>query len=71
VSLDVTENDPMRFWSYLLAAVRQVAPDVGVEAQRRLRAAGSEIVRDVLPRLVNDLAQRQGIWWWWWTTCRW
>jgi len=60
VSLDVTENDPMRFWSYLLAAVRKVAPDVGVEAQRRLRAAGSEIVRDVLPRLVNDLAQRQG-----------
>jgi LuxR family maltose regulon positive regulatory protein len=57
VSLDVTENDPMRFWSYLLAAVRQVAPDIGVEAQRRLRAAGSEIVRDVLPRLVNDLAR--------------
>ena len=58
VSLDVTENDPKRFWSYLLAAVRKVAPDVGEQAQRRLRAAGSEIVRDVLPRLVNDLADR-------------
>jgi LuxR family maltose regulon positive regulatory protein len=56
VSLDLTENDPKRFWSYLLAAVRQVVPDAGVEAQRRLEAAGSEIVRDVLPRLVNSLA---------------
>jgi ATP/maltotriose-dependent transcriptional regulator MalT len=59
VSLDVSENDPKRFWSYLIAAVRQVAPEVGGEAERRLGAAGSEVVRDVLPRLVNDLAKRR------------
>ena len=59
VSLDVTENDPKRFWSYLLAAVRTVAPDVGEQARRRLRAAGSEIIRDVLPRL-EDLSGDDG-----------
>jgi LuxR family maltose regulon positive regulatory protein len=62
VSLDLSENDPKRFWSYLLAAIREVAPEAGVDAQRRLDAAGSEIVRDVLPRLVNDLAgQRRDV----------
>ena len=41
VSLDGGDNDPKRFWRYLLLAADQAGSAVGAAALRRLDAAGS------------------------------
>jgi LuxR family maltose regulon positive regulatory protein len=56
VSLDGGDNDPMRFWRYLLLAADQAGSAAGASALRRLDAAGSDVLRDVLPAFVNELA---------------
>ena len=56
VSLDGADNDPLRFWSYLLAALRTVAPEVGEAALPLLRSSATDIERDFIPVLVNDVA---------------
>ena len=55
VSLDSGDNDPMRFWRYLLLAADQAGSPAGAAALRRLDAAGSDVLRDVLPAFVNGL----------------
>ena len=56
VSLDGGDNDPQRFWRYLLLAADQAGSAAGAAALRRLDAAGSDVLRDVLPAFVNELA---------------
>ena len=56
VSLDERDNDPTRFWSYLVAALRTVEPGVGTVAQGALRGPSVELERVVVPSLVNDLS---------------
>jgi LuxR family transcriptional regulator, maltose regulon positive regulatory protein len=56
VSLDGGDNDPKRFWRYLLLAAGQAGSAAGAAALRRLDAAGSDVLRDVLPAFVNELA---------------
>jgi LuxR family maltose regulon positive regulatory protein len=58
VSLDRFDDDAHRFWQYLLLAADRAAPGVAASALRRLEAAGSDVVRDVLPVFVNDVAAR-------------
>jgi LuxR family maltose regulon positive regulatory protein len=57
VSLDGTEDDPERFWSYVVAAVRTVAPGIGEAALARLPTAGPALIELVLPSLINELAE--------------
>jgi LuxR family maltose regulon positive regulatory protein len=59
VSLDGGDNDPKRFWRYLLLAADQAGSAAGAIALRRLDAAGSDVLRDVLPAFVNELASAQ------------
>jgi LuxR family transcriptional regulator, maltose regulon positive regulatory protein len=59
VSLDGGDNDPKRFWRYLLLAAGQAGSAAGAAALRRLDAAGSDVLRDVLPAFVNELAAAQ------------
>lgn len=56
VSLDGGDDDPKRFWRYLLLAAGQGTPAVGAAALRRLEAAGSDVLRDVLPEFINEAA---------------
>ncbi|MGY1663801.1 LuxR C-terminal-related transcriptional regulator [Geodermatophilus sp. SYSU D00705] len=56
LSLDAADGDVTRFWRYLLLAVQQADASVGSAALRRLDSAGADVVRDVLPVLVNGLA---------------
>ena len=56
VSLDGGDDDPKRFWRYLLLAAGQAMPAAGAAARRRLDAAGSDVLRDVLPTFVNEMA---------------
>jgi LuxR family maltose regulon positive regulatory protein len=55
LSLDAADGDVTRFWRYLLTAVQRADPRTG-SALRRLEAAGADVERDVLPVLVNELA---------------
>ena len=55
VSLDRGDNDPMRFWRYLLLAAGQAGSTAGAAALRRLDAPGADLLRDVLPAFVNAL----------------
>ena len=55
VSLDGGDDDPKRFWRYLLLAAGQASPGAGTAALRRLDAAGSDVLRDVLPTFVNEM----------------
>jgi LuxR family maltose regulon positive regulatory protein len=59
VSLDGGDNDPKRFWRYLLLAAAQAGSAAGDTALRRLEAAGSDALRDVLPVFVNELASAE------------
>ncbi len=55
VSLDAGDDDPMRFWSYVVASVERAAPELPGTAGRRLRGPGVSIADEVLPVLVNEL----------------
>ena len=55
LSLDAGDDDPKRFWRYLLLAADQAGAAAGAIALRRLDAAGSDVLRDVLPAFVNEL----------------
>jgi LuxR family maltose regulon positive regulatory protein len=55
VALDAGDDDPMRFWSYVVAAVETAAPELPGTAGRRLRGPGVSIADEVLPVLVNEL----------------
>jgi len=66
VLLDEQDNDPVRFWSYLIAALETVHAGVGARAAALLHAtpvpqaaatrSWAEQLRAVLTALINDLA---------------
>lgn len=56
VSLDSGDDDPKRFWRYLLLAAGKARRGIGTAALRRLDMAGSDVLRDVLPAFVNEVA---------------
>jgi len=58
VSLDAGDNDPTRFWSYVLAALQAVAPEVGETSLLQLLT--SQSLPAVVGALVNALADISG-----------
>jgi LuxR family transcriptional regulator, maltose regulon positive regulatory protein len=56
VSLDKADNDPVRFWTYVLRALGTVQPGLGERALGVLGGRVPSITRDMLPELVNELA---------------
>jgi LuxR family maltose regulon positive regulatory protein len=54
LSLDRSDNDPVWFWMYVVAALQKVSPGVGTGAVELL-AMGADPVQVVLPTLLNDL----------------
>jgi LuxR family transcriptional regulator, maltose regulon positive regulatory protein len=60
LSLDSRDNDPVRFWNHVLAAVRTVAPDAGAGVDDALRSAGGDVTALALPLLVNALTLLPG-----------
>src|SRR5262245_8524047 len=55
LSLDRGDDDPASFWSYLIAALRTVAPGVGAGALSLLQAPQPPSIEAVLAALLNDL----------------
>lgn len=54
LTLDSTDNDPTRFWTCALASLDKASPGLADGAVAML-TRGADIVRTVLPILVNDL----------------
>jgi hypothetical protein len=59
LSLDRRDSDPSVFWSYVIAAFRQVVPEVGVDALAVLQATPGAL-ENVVATLLNDLAGLEG-----------
>jgi LuxR family maltose regulon positive regulatory protein len=57
LSLDQSDNDPVRFWMYVIAALQRFDPQLGQEAAAVLQAQATRSValEPVLTLLVNDL----------------
>ena len=60
LSLDRADNDPVSFWTYVIAALRTVAPGVGEGALALLQAPRPPAVETVLTVLLNDLGAAAG-----------
>ncbi len=60
VSLDEGDNDPVRFWSYLIAACQTVQAGLGTSAQAVLQSPQQLPVDTVPTILINDIASLDG-----------
>lgn len=56
VSLDQGDNDPALFWSYIVAALRTVRPEVGESALSTLRSPQPPPIELVLTGLINEMS---------------
>jgi LuxR family maltose regulon positive regulatory protein len=56
LALDRDDNDPVRFWTYLIEALRTQHPATGVRSLAPLLAPRVDVVTDVLPVLSAELA---------------
>ena len=57
LSLDEGDNEPVRFWSYVIAALRSVLPGFGEESLSLLQAPGVDLMGEALPALINELLE--------------
>jgi LuxR family transcriptional regulator, maltose regulon positive regulatory protein len=56
VSLDAGDNDPVRFWSYLVTALHALRPKLHEDPLLSLHAAGSGRVESLIASLINEIA---------------
>jgi LuxR family transcriptional regulator, maltose regulon positive regulatory protein len=56
LSLDGSDNDPARFWTCAIAALRRTGPGVAKRAFELLKL-GADLVQVVLPTLINEIAE--------------
>jgi LuxR family transcriptional regulator, maltose regulon positive regulatory protein len=55
-SVDATDDDPVRFWDYVVAGLAGLGRGAPDRSARLLAAPGTSTVDDVVPALVNELA---------------
>jgi LuxR family maltose regulon positive regulatory protein len=55
LSLDASDNDLGRFFSYLIAALQQIDPDIGMDIQPILETDADLPIERLLTALVNDI----------------
>jgi ATP/maltotriose-dependent transcriptional regulator MalT len=60
VSIDEDDNDPVVFWRHVIEALRRVSAPVSESMSLELVGAGP-VIEVVLPRLVNALAEQDGV----------
>jgi len=57
LSLDPHDNDPARFWSYLIAATQTAFPGLGVAVLEALQAPQPPPIEALLTDLINEIAE--------------
>ncbi len=57
LSLNEGDNDPTRFWSYVIAALQTVYPTVGESALAALQSPQPLPIESVLTALINEIAE--------------
>lgn len=57
LSLDQGDNDPVRFWTYLIAAIQTIHQEIGVEARQIVSAPQLRNTEPVSIRLINDISK--------------
>jgi LuxR family maltose regulon positive regulatory protein len=57
LSLDQGDNDPVRFWTYLIAAIQTIHQEMGVEARQIVSAPQLRSTDPVAISLINDISQ--------------
>jgi LuxR family maltose regulon positive regulatory protein len=55
--VDESDNDPVRFWSYLVAALQTIQPDIGGSVLQALQSPQPLSIRTVLTGLINQTTQ--------------
>ena len=55
VSLDRSDNDPVRFFLYVIEALRTLSPAIGERSRVLLVTPGMNLVEEVLPELINEM----------------
>ena len=56
VSLDENDDEPVRFWTYLLTALSGASDQISAAALDALRTSGAGPMQMALPVLINELA---------------
>jgi LuxR family transcriptional regulator, maltose regulon positive regulatory protein len=56
LSLDEEDNDPTRFWAYVIASLRKAGSPVGETALAMLHSPHSSLLTGALTALINELA---------------
>ncbi len=60
LSLEESENDPVSFWEYFIAALRTLHPMVGETSRRLLRSSQPAPIEATLSPLMNEVAAIDG-----------
>ena len=53
--LDAADNDPVRFWSYVIAALQQIDAAIGSSSMTLLQLPGAAAMESMLGALVNEI----------------
>jgi LuxR family maltose regulon positive regulatory protein len=56
LSLDDVDNDPTRFWTYIIASLQGLRPDLGNEALALLQSPQPPKITSILTTLINEIA---------------
>ncbi len=60
ISLDRGDNDPVRFFLYVIEALRTISPSIGERSQLLLVTPGMNLVEEALPELINEMVTLPG-----------
>jgi len=60
ISLDESDNDPVRFWDYIITALQKIQPDCGEKILPLLHSTPQPTIETVLTALINDLSTITG-----------
>jgi LuxR family transcriptional regulator, maltose regulon positive regulatory protein len=56
VTVDASDNEPLRLWTYLIEAIRRVEPRMGGTLDNLLKHRGASLQEAVIPQLLDELA---------------
>jgi LuxR family transcriptional regulator, maltose regulon positive regulatory protein len=56
VTIDASDNEPLRFWTYLIEAIRQIQPGIGENLGNLLKRESVSLRGTVIPQLLDELA---------------